>query len=92
MEKQTHSMDQLLERISVNPKVMVGKPVIRGTRIPVELIVKMMAQGITEREILDEYPRLEPEDIGAALAYASTPLSKRIERIKRISRIDWPAA
>ncbi len=75
MEKQTYSIDQLLERIAVNPKVMVGKPVIRGTRIPVELIVKMMAQGITEKEILEEYPRLEPADIRAALAYASTALS-----------------
>ncbi|MGH7456757.1 MAG: DUF433 domain-containing protein [bacterium] len=75
MEKQMYSIDQLLERISINPKVMVGKPVIRGTRIPVELIVKMMAQGITEEEILKEYPRLEPEDIRAALAYASTILS-----------------
>jgi uncharacterized protein (DUF433 family) len=75
MEKQTRSIDQLLERISVNPKVIVGKPVIRGTRIPVELIVKMLAQGIPEKEILDEYPRLEQEDIRAALAYASAILS-----------------
>jgi uncharacterized protein (DUF433 family) len=75
MERQTRSIDQLLERISVNPKVMVGKPVIRGTRIPVELIVKMLAQGIPEKEILEEYPRLEREDIRAALAYASAVLS-----------------
>ncbi len=75
MEKQTSSITQLLERISVNPKVMVGKPVIRGTRIPVELIVKMLAQGISSEEILKEYPRLEPEDIRAALAYASAVLS-----------------
>jgi uncharacterized protein (DUF433 family) len=75
MAKQTHSFDQLLERIAVNPKVMVGKPIIRGTRIPVELIVKMMAQGISEKEILEEYPRLAPEDLKAALAYASTALS-----------------
>ena len=75
MEEQTRSIDELLERISVNPKVMVGKPVIRGTRIPVELIVKMLAQGIPEKEILDEYPRLEQEDIRAALAYASAILS-----------------
>jgi uncharacterized protein (DUF433 family) len=74
MEKQNHSTDQLLERISVNPKVMVGKPVIRGTRIPVALIVKMLAQGIAEEEILKEYPRLESEDIRAALAYASAVL------------------
>jgi uncharacterized protein (DUF433 family) len=75
MEKQSQPIDQLLERISVNPKVMVGKPVIRGTRVPVELIVKMLAQGIAEEEILQEYPRLEPEDIKAALAYASAILS-----------------
>ncbi len=75
MEKQTHSIDRLLERISVNPKAMVGKPVIRGTRISVELIVKMLAQGIAEEEILKEYPRLQPEDIRAALAYASAILS-----------------
>jgi uncharacterized protein (DUF433 family) len=74
MEKQSQPIDQLLERISVNPKVMVGKPVIRGTRVPVELIVKMLAQGIAEQEILTEYPRLEPEDIRAALAYASAIL------------------
>ncbi len=58
------------KRISVEPKVMVGKPVIRGTRIPVEMIVRMLAQGIPEDEILREYPRLHPEDIRAALDYA----------------------
>lgn len=74
MAKQTDSIDQLLKRIASNPKVTVGKPVIRGTRVPVELIVKMLAQGITEEKILQEYPRLQPEDIKAALAYASTIL------------------
>jgi uncharacterized protein (DUF433 family) len=59
--------EQLLERISLNPKIMTGKPVIRGTRIPVEMIVRMLAQGITEEEILREYPRLKPEDTRAAL-------------------------
>ena len=48
---------------------MVGKPVIRGTRIPVELIVRMLSQGISEADILREYSRLQPEDIQAALAY-----------------------
>lgn len=76
MTKNTiYSIERLLERIAVNPKVMTGKPVIRGTRIPVELIVKMLAQGIFEDEILKEYPRLEREDIKAALAYASAVLS-----------------
>ena len=67
--------ERLLQRIRINPKVMVGKPVIRGTRIPVELIVRMLAQGITEAEILREYPRLEPDDIRAALAYAAETLA-----------------
>ena len=67
--------EQLLRRISINPDVMVGKPVIQGTRIPVELIVRMLAQGIPESEILQEYPRLQPDDIRAALAYAAHVLA-----------------
>lgn len=59
------------ERISINPKVMVGKPVIRGTRIPVELIVRCIGQGITVDELLQDYPRLTIEDIRAALLYAA---------------------
>ena len=54
---------------------MMGKPVIRGTRIPVELIVRMLAQGIPESEILRDYPRLQLEDIRAALSYAAQALS-----------------
>ena len=60
-----------LERIEMNPKVMLGKPVIKGTRIPVELLIRMVAQGIPEIEILAEYPRLELADIRAALSYAA---------------------
>jgi len=67
--------EQLRQRISIDPKVMVGKPVIRGTRIPVELIVRMLAQGIPEGDILREYPRLQPDDIRAALAYAAQVLA-----------------
>jgi uncharacterized protein (DUF433 family) len=63
--------ERLLERITVDPKVMVGKPVIRGTRIPVALILKMLGQGISTAEILREYPRLEEVDIHAAMAYAA---------------------
>ena len=63
--------DQLLERITRNPAVMVGKPVIRGTRIPVDLLVRLVAQGIPEAEILAQYARLQPEDIQAALLYAA---------------------
>ncbi len=52
-----------LNRISIDPAVMVGKPVIRGTRIPGELLVRMVAQGISYNEILAEYPGLQVEDI-----------------------------
>ena len=62
---------ELLGRIAVDPRVMVGKPVIRGTRIPVALILKMLGQGIPVEEILREYPRLEEVDIHAAMAYAA---------------------
>ncbi len=66
----------LSDRINVNPKVMAGKPVIRGTRIPVELIVRMVAQGIAEQDILREYPRLQHDDIRAALSYAADVLAQ----------------
>jgi uncharacterized protein (DUF433 family) len=62
---------QLLDRIVINPKVMLGKPIIRGTRIPVELIVKLVANGVTEREILSDYPQLHKRDVKAALLYAA---------------------
>ncbi|MCO5185998.1 MAG: DUF433 domain-containing protein [Anaerolineae bacterium] len=61
----------LLERITNNPAVMAGKPVIRSTRVPVELLVRMVAQGISFDEILQEYPQLERQDIQAALLYAA---------------------
>ena len=63
--------EDLLERITVDPKVMVGKPVIRGTRIPVALILKMLGQGIPTEDVLREYPRLEKVDVEAAIAYAA---------------------
>ena len=62
---------ELLERITVDPRIMVGKPVIRGTRIPVALILKMLGQGIPAEEILREYPRLKEVDMHAAIAYAA---------------------
>jgi len=68
--------EELQQRIALDPRVMTGKPVIRGTRIPVELIVRMLAQGISEAEILKEYPRLQPQDIRAALAYAARVLTQ----------------
>ena len=64
----------LLERISVNPKVLVGKPTIRGLRISVDQIIKSLAAGQSTKEILDDYPELEENDIKAALLYASKVL------------------
>lgn len=63
------------ERIEINPDVMLGKPVIRGTRIPVELIIRKLSEGITESGLLDAYPRLKQDDIRAALAYAADTLA-----------------
>jgi len=67
--------ERLKQRISISPRVMTGKPVITGTRIPVEMIVRMLGQGIPEQKILREYPRLQQEDIRAALAYAAEVLA-----------------
>lgn len=66
----------LLERITLNPKVMVGKPVIRGTRLTVELILNLLAHGATTAEILDEYNGLTAEDIQACLLFARETLSR----------------
>ena len=60
----------LLERITVDPKVMVGKPTIRGLRITVEQILKALANDISSKELLEDYPELEAEDIRAAFLYA----------------------
>lgn len=57
-------------RITTDPKVMTGKPIIKGTRITVEVILRKLAQGITTEEILESYPHLEQEDIQAAISYA----------------------
>ncbi len=63
--------EELLKRITADSKVMVGKPVIRGMRISVEQIIEALAGGLNEKEILEDYPELEPEDIKAALLYAN---------------------
>jgi uncharacterized protein (DUF433 family) len=58
----------MIDRIEINPDVMMGKPVIRGTRIPVELILRKLIEGATHADLLDAYPRLTQVDIHAALA------------------------
>ncbi len=67
------------DRISVDPRVLVGKPVIKGTRIAVEFVVELLGRGWTVQQILHEYDHLSPEDIQACLSYASDVLkSERV--------------
>ena len=61
----------ITDRIEINPKVMLGKPVIRGTRVPVELILRKLSEGAAEADLLDAYPRLTREDIQAAIGFAA---------------------
>ncbi|GER80044.1 MAG: hypothetical protein JETCAE02_05510 [Anaerolineaceae bacterium] len=63
-------MENLLQRITFDPHVLLGKPVIRGMRISVEMILELLAKGSAPEEILEDYPLLESQDIQAALAYA----------------------
>ncbi len=69
---------ELLRRISIDPGVCFGRPVIRGTRIWVSLIVDNLAEGVPESELLAAYPQLKSEDIRAALAYAAEMTRERI--------------
>jgi uncharacterized protein (DUF433 family) len=63
-------MENLLKRITFNKDIMGGKPLIRGLRISVEMILELLAKGATWQEILEDYPDLEPDDLQAALLYA----------------------
>lgn len=63
------------ERIEINPDVMQGKPVIRGTRVPAELILRKLAEGATIEDLLDAYPRLTAEDVRACLGYAADTIA-----------------
>jgi uncharacterized protein (DUF433 family) len=67
----TQEEQAMFERITFDPKILGGRPCIRGMRIPVSLIVGQFAHGATEKEILDDYPDVEVEDIRQALEYAA---------------------
>jgi len=69
---------QMLERIAINPKVKVGKPIIKGTRLTVEYILGLLAQGATFDEILQEYEGLTQEDIQACLLFATKSLESTV--------------
>jgi uncharacterized protein (DUF433 family) len=64
-------MEEPMDRITMDPEILSGKPVIKGTRIPVYLVIELLANGMTEKEILLQYPTLIKADIKAALVYAS---------------------
>jgi uncharacterized protein (DUF433 family) len=72
----------VIERVTIDPKVMGGKPCIRGTRVTVGMIVGMMAEGHTRDEILKLYPYLEAEDVAQALAYAAMRAEEREIELK----------
>jgi uncharacterized protein (DUF433 family) len=74
--------EDLLRRVTANPSILGGKPIVRGMRIPVELILGLLAQGESEEGILDDYPDLEREDIRACLAYARAAIAgDRLEAV-----------
>jgi uncharacterized protein (DUF433 family) len=74
---------ELLQRITVDPKVLVGKPTIRGLRISVEQILQALAAGVSYEDLLQDYPELELEDIWACLAYAAALVAE--ERVYSVA-------
>ncbi|HBL29276.1 MAG TPA: antitoxin [Acidobacteria bacterium] len=77
-------MEDWTERIVVDSKILVGKPVVKGTRISVELIIDLLARGYSREQILDQYDHLTVADVQACLAYASETL--RSERVYALPR------
>jgi uncharacterized protein (DUF433 family) len=71
-------LEELSNRIVIDSEILVGKPVIKGTRVPVHLIIELLANGFSEKEILKEYPQLKKEDIKAALLYSSQCLDREV--------------
>jgi len=63
------------DRVEINPAIMQGKPVIRGTRVPVELILRKLGEGAKEEDLLDAYPHITQDDIRAAIIYAADMLA-----------------
>jgi uncharacterized protein (DUF433 family) len=87
LEDEDMKDEDLLERIELNPKVMAGKPVIRGTRLPVEYILNLLAHGAKDIDILNEYDGLDTADIQACILFAT----KSIENTDFMPLIDKSA-
>ncbi|MDW7712247.1 MAG: DUF433 domain-containing protein [Deferrisomatales bacterium] len=75
---------EALDRITVNPKVCLGQPVIRGMRITVSVILKMLAGGKSTQEILEAYPELEAKDVEQAIKYAAWVVSDQIRTVDSV--------
>ena len=73
---------QLISRITINPEICHGRPTIRNTRYTIDLILDLLSAGMSEAEILEDYPALETKDIKACLTYAS-----QLTKVKSIQRI-----
>lgn len=78
----TRMEDELLKRITLNPKVCFGKPTIRNKRYPVEMMLDLMSAGMTTEELLEDYPDLEKEDLQACLLFAS-----KLVKVNSINKI-----
>lgn len=74
MEAMTVKDQQLFERLTLDPGIMVGKPVIKGTRLTVQYILNLLAHGATIAEVIEEYPGLTPDDIRACMLFAARAL------------------
>ena len=79
---ETETMADLLERITIDPAIAHGKPVVRGLRYPVEMLLELLSSGITTEEILSDYEDLERDDLLAVFAYAA-----QLARVKRMEPI-----
>ncbi|MDQ2787610.1 MAG: DUF433 domain-containing protein [Chloroflexota bacterium] len=86
----TETKQTLRERIVVNPHILVGKPIVRGTRIPVEIVLAHLALDIDLESLFADYPRLTPDDVRACLAYAAGLVAD--ESVFPIAVTDTPAA
>lgn len=82
MENITISADNLLSRITINPRVCFGKPTIRNMRYPVEIMLELLSSGMTTDEILEDYPDLEKDDLLACLFFAA-----KLVQVKSIQQI-----
>ena len=69
--------EKLLSRITINPKMLLGKPTIRGIRITVEQVVRALSGGVSEQELLEEYPEPEKEDFQAVFAYVTGQVEEK---------------